>query len=437
MHVAPGEVEGRGHAPDPDPAWARTAAVVWPSVDEPGRTAARPAARRRRGDVPRERYRLVRFEGRVRFAVDAGLGRRARRAVLRYGNDLRAPSRRWARRLVGSWFLLGAGDRVGDLVAVPGDDDALGLRTAAAAALGCDEGTVHLSFAVIDREGSARPTVLVSDGRGRPRLFLKVGAGAARLAALEREHDATDVAAARSHREDVGILVPRPVLLHRAGQGGALGLTPLPDDVTPVDAEDPTPTWRVLDRLVAAGPTSAPRLEDSPWLRRLLADARGLRDGRGPLGVPVGPVVAHLGRRAVEMAAEYHRHHGDAFLLHGLRHGDWSPWNLGWTGTGAQRRLVAWDWEFGEAEAPVALDRHNWQFARATSVDRVAAGPAARALLERSTTDGPAALGTSPLTARLFLLDMAVRRALLAAAGERRAVEAASALLDVLAADVV
>ncbi|MDQ1104570.1 hypothetical protein [Nocardioides zeae] len=436
MSSAPREVTGRGRVPGPDPAWARTAAVVWPSVDEPGRTAAQPARRRRGPADPLGHYRLVRFEGRVRFVVAAELGRRARRAVLRYGNDLRSPSRRWARRLVGSWFLLGARDRVGDLVEVPGDDDALGLRTAAAAALGCDEEAVHLSFAVIDREGSARPTVLVSDGRGHARLFLKVGAGAARRAALERERDATAVAAARSHRGDLGVVVPRPVLLHRAGAGSALGMTPLPDDVTPVDAHDPAPTWRVLDRLVAAGPTTATRLGESPWLRRLLADARGLRDGEGPHGVPVGPVVAHLGRRSVEMAAEYHRHHGDAFLLHGLRHGDWSPWNLGWTGAGARRRLVAWDWEFGEAEAPVALDRHNWHFARATSVDRVAAGTAAADLLERSASDHPGELGTSPLTARLFLLDMAVRRALLAAAGEQRAAEAAAALLDVLAADI-
>lgn len=436
MPFASEQVAGRGHVPGPDPAWARTAAVVWPSVDEPGRSAARPADRRTRATEALAHYRLVRFDGRVRFVVAAELGRRARRAVLRYGNDLRAPSRRWARRVVGSWFLLGAGDRVGDLVAVPGDDDALGLRTAAAGALGCEEDAVHLSFAVIDREGSARPTVLVSDDRGRPRLFLKVGAGAARHAALEREHAATAVAAARSHRGDLGVVVPRPVLLHRAGAASALGMTPLPDDVTPVDAQDPAATWRVLDRLVAAGPTTAPRLGESPWLRRLLADARGLRDGVGPHGMPVGPVVAHLGRRAVEVAAEYHRHHGDTFLLHGLRHGDWSPWNLGWTGTGGRRRLVAWDWEFGEAEAPLALDRHNWQFARATSVDRVAAGTAAAELLERSASDSPAALGTSPLTARLFLLDMAVRRALLAAAGEQRAAEAATALLDVLAADM-
>lgn len=434
MQVAPEQAGARGAGPDP--AWDRTAAVVWPSVDEPGRSAAVPAAGPLAAGGGLDRYRLVRFDRRVRFVVAAALGRRARRAVLRYGNDLRAPSRRWARRVVGSWFLVGAGDRADDLVAVPGDDDALGLRTAAATAVGCDESAVHLSFAVIDREGSARPTVLVSDARGRARLFLKVGAGAARQAALQREHGATAVAAERSHRHDLGILVPRPVLLHRAGTGSALGMTPLPDDVRPVDPHDPAPTWRVLDRLVAAGPTSAPRLADSPWLRRLLADARGLRDGTPPAGPSAGAAVADLGRRAVEVAAELHRHHGDTFLLHGLRHGDWSPWNLGWTGTGRQRRLVAWDWEFGEAQAPVALDRHNWQFARATSVDRVAAGTAAVDLLARSASDRTAAGGTSPLTARLFLLDMAVRRALLAAAGEQRAAATAGALLDVLAADV-
>ncbi|MDF9717270.1 hypothetical protein INN71_03810 [Nocardioides sp. ChNu-153] len=410
--------------PGGDPAWARTAAVVWPLLGGAG-SALAPA---RPASAADEAYELVRYGGRVRYVVDRALPRRGRHAVLMYGNRLRAPRRRAARSLVAAAFLAGPRARAGQVVRVVAERDALRLRALAAASLGRPERELHLSLAVLDRDGTARPTVLVTDAAGTPVLFLKLGGGPERRAALRRERTAALAAARASDLVgDGALLVPRPVLWHDEDGVAVLGTTPLPHDVAPADAADPASTWDRLDALVGAARGSAPPLAESPWLARLVVDVADL------VASP-DVAVAERGVRCAAVLDAVRRLHGRTVLPHGLRHGDWSSWNLGWSDGG--RRLAVWDWEYGEGSAPLALDRHNWQFAHATSVGGASASRAAAELLQRSADPRSAGrVRTGPLTARLYLLDMAVRRAVLAGGGERGSGEAADAILDVLAAD--
>lgn len=400
-----------------DRAWEGAAGVVWPAAVGPALTAPGASG---------EAYHLVRFGGRVRWVVSRSLSPRSRRRVLLYANRLRAPSRRAARSALASTVLLGAGAAGATVVGVADDRDRLRLRTRVAAELGRPVDDVHLTFAVHDRDGAPRPTVLAVDAAGAPLLFLKLGSGPLRRSALERERAAVERVAAHV---PAGVLVPRARLWVREGRVTVLGLEPLPADVDAVAVADPDATWPALDALVAAHPRPVLPLAASPWLQRVCADLLELgRDAR--------PEVRDLGERGLLVVERLLARHGDRVLPHGLRHGDWSSWNLAWSGPDAEPRLVVWDFEHGEPCAPLALDRHNWFFARATSIEGVDAADAGRRLLADARPERAGEVDLDGLTARLFLLDMAARRSVLAAGGERRSVRAADGLLTLLADDL-
>lgn len=404
-----------------DDAWARAAGMVWPVHD--GATALT-EARRAEITAATEAYQLVRFGGRVRFVVDHALSRRARRRVLLYGNSLRAPRRRLARAAVASAFQLGR--LPGHSALAAPHRDTLGLRRRVARALSRCENGVHLSFAVLDREGPPRATVLAVDPDGTPLMFLKVGAGSARRAALRRERAA--IVRSREGRPP-GVELPGETLWAEVGDVTVLGIEPLPADVTPVGPDEPNATWGGLDALVAGSAAEELSLAESPWLRARCRAARALAaDPR--------PEISELGARCVKVTEAYATRHRGTRLPHGMRHGDWSFWNLGWTGGGAHRRLVAWDWEYSEASAPLALDRHNWHYARQTSVAGLPAVRAAADLLADARPVMAGGVQLDELTARLYLVDMAVRRSALAAAGERRSALAADGLLQVVSEDL-
>ncbi|MDT9594395.1 hypothetical protein RDV89_15025 [Nocardioides zeae] len=405
-----------------DRTWSDVAGVVWPAAHGGGcaiEAVGSPAV------AGGEAYELVRFAGRVRYVVSDALSPRARRRVLLYGNRLRAPARRLARSAVASSYLL---RRPRPAARVVAEADLLHLRGRVARSLRRPEAEVHLTFAVLERDGAPRPTVLAVDRHGTPLLFLKLGAGPARAAALARERDALDRA---TRAVPAAVQVPRRRLWLRSGDVTVLGTEPLRPDVAPVSSADPDATWPALDALVAANPRCDLALAASPWLVRLQRVAEDLRDGpHRDLSL-----VADA-ERLRRLVVGYRARHGAEVLAHGLRHGDWSSWNLGWAPAWQGRRLTVWDWEYGEQWAPLSLDRHNWFYARATSVRGQAAADAAADLLAEARPQRRGEVATGPLTTRLFLLDMAARRLALAAAGEVGSGRAADELLRVLADDL-
>lgn len=403
---------GSGGRPHHRTPWAGTAGTLWPGTPRGDAGVPDPALTTEDdGTDPgtRESYVLVRLGGDVRFALSAGLGRTARRRVLRYGNGLRAPRRRVVRSALGALLLLGRPP--GRPRVVDEQRDTLGVRARVAEAIGRAPAELHLAVAVLDRDGGPRPTVLVTDAAGSPRAFLKVGWGEHRRTTLEREHAATARAASVAVPE---VLVPRPLLWATPGASSLLATEPLPADVRPVATDDPEATFRALDALVAAHPVAEHGPATSPWFARLRRDAAAVAAGGGP--------CADLGRRGVALLEQVAGSDAGAVLPHGLRHGDWSAWNLGWS----SGRLVVWDWEYGEECAPLDLDRQNWHFAWATSVTGSSAADAARTLLARARDGGERA------SARRYLLDMAVRRTVLAAAGEHDSARAADELITLL-----
>jgi hypothetical protein len=62
--------------------------------------------------------------------------------------------------------------------------------------------------------------------------------------------------------------------------------------------------------------------------------------------------------RAAQRYATVVERAGDVALVYGRWHGDWTPWNMGWTGN----RLVLWDWERTAAPVPIGFDALHYMF---------------------------------------------------------------------------
>ncbi|GAB2875301.1 phosphotransferase [Nocardioides pacificus] len=379
----------------------RLSALVWP--DGEGGTRLR----RTDGVVPpgAERYVAVPHVDDPRFLLPLDTPAVARARLLRRYNHLRTDTRRILR------LGLAAGVRVGlppqragrNLLHAEPPTHGRTLLETVAEALGVDEALV-LSTGI--RPGS-RVTLNVTDSTGEARAFVKVVADADDRAALLREHAFLADFAARAVP---GLLVPRPLFLLEWGASLVLGVDPLPDDVRRVSPRHAARTHPWLEAMTAARPRNTLPLDESPWLADLARDAERL------------PAEWAAVRTEVEAATE--RWAANA-LPHGVRHGDWSPWNMAWTGAAT---LALWDWEFGHRMAPLGLDRWNWRYTYETSVrgfpaDRAAGRLRAAAALARSQEPD------APLLAELFLLDMLVRRAGQAAAGNDASAGHARALL--------
>ncbi|WP_126688266.1 hypothetical protein [Nocardioides ferulae] len=383
----------------------RIALVVWPDGAGGHRltTAATPGTL----EDGVESYLVLPHLRSPRFLLPLDATPQARsRLLLRY-NRLRSDRRRATRSALAGLVRFGLPrPRPGvNLVRAAGSPSS--LLADVAAALGAAPGSLVLSTGVRPGTGTPRPTLNVADREGRPRAFVKVALDPGQQATLAWEHDlAADFA-----REPVpGLLVPRPLFRLTSGNALVVGVEALPIDIRRVRVGDRERVQPWLDRLVASRPRAALRLDDSPWTARLADDAAALPE---PWRGPTTAAVARL-----------RRDHGTRVVEHGLRHGDWSPWNMGRVGAD---RLAVWDWEFSEPLAPLGLDEWNWGFAHDTSV-RGRTMPEAAAGLRAAAAGRP----TTALTAELLLVDMAVRRAAEAAAGAAASAAYARDLLDLL-----
>lgn len=376
-------------SPAASPALARIAPVIWPDGAGGHRLDSEPGT----GEVG-ESYLVLPDLRRPRFLLPLDIEPAARaRLLLRY-NHLRRDRRRLVRAVLAGTVRLGVprarpGHNVAYVEAAPHS-----LLDVVASELGTADERLVLSTGIRAQTGPARPTLNVTDRQGQSRAFVKVAVAAHHREALEREHAFLADFAARPAE---GLLVPRP--LFRTEWAGALvvGVEALPDDVRRVRPGHRERVRPWLERLVASRPRQRLPLDDSPWLAGLAATAAGLPD---PWASP-----------AVEAVERTREHAGQRLVEHAVRHGDWSPWNMAWTGDG---RLALWDWEFAERLAPRGLDDWNWRYAHDTSVRRLPV-PVAVARL-RAAAAGIRDPDTE-LVVQLLLLDMAVRRATQASTG--------------------
>ncbi len=185
-----------------------------------------------------------------------------------------------------------------------------------------------------------KPTLQLFRPDGTPAAFVKVGLGpvADRLVATE-----ADTLEAWSRHPDPRLVVPE-LLAHTTWNGiRIVVVAPLPEDVRRLPPGVPS-AWAVRE---LDGPTATGSLADAPWwAERVRANADH------PAATAVLDAVAD--RHAAVRDAGFARWHGD-----------WVPWNL----ARCHRGLVAWDWEYAEAGAPVGLDEVHGAYQQARVVE--------------------------------------------------------------------
>lgn len=336
--------------------------------------------------------------------------------MLKAYNNLREPRRRLRRSLVSGALRSGAlrqDARRLDVVQKTGVPPFESILDHIGAQLGRPGTSLIVGCGVKPLDGHAKPTLVVADRSGRLLAFVKL----TMLPQIRTRLLCESEAMTQLSDGSSPVHVPRPLFLTEWRGRTLLGLTPLPEDVRPVTFRHESRVLRELDRLVAHRGVRSYRLGDSPWIAELRSRAARLHPNA------CAPMLAEL--------EHFVRRHGSVRLDHGVRHGDWSPWNLAWLRTG---QLAVWDWEYYEEVAPVGLDHLNWRYIR----EHVTRGRSAVKAAEQLPAFARAVLGSrlreelvSVLTS-LFILDMAIRTATVAADSDEAAMGEALSLVATL-----
>ncbi len=235
-----------------------------------------------------------------------------------------------------------------------------------------------------------KPVLQVFDPAGRTVAFVKVGHDERTRWLVRRE---AGVLARLDQARLARVELPR--VLH-AGTFGALDVLVL----SPLASSQqqgrhgvvPPPLEAMAELAGTAGRARSP-LGAGPYGERL----RRLADGATTSGQ----------RRAAGLVRAVLERHGDEEVDLGAWHGDWAPWNMGWS----DGRLQLWDWERYAEGVPVGFDlvhflgqrvRHDRPGLRAAEQGLLAALPGLLPAL-----GVPA--GRCRLTVLLYLLELAAR----------------------------
>lgn len=197
-------------------------------------------------------------------------------------------------------------------------------------ALGVDTFDVAVGLGELDEVW--KPTLQAFGPDGTPLAYVKIGRGpiGARLATTE-----LDTLRCWAAAEDPRLVVPALVEAAPWNQMPLVCTLPMPPDVRRLPP-GPVSAWgvRTLDPPIEDRP-----IDDAPWWT-----ARLERFAQDPEIAPLLERIAHRHRTGERAWAR--------------SHGDWVPWNLARSGRG----LVAWDWEYSEAGAPVGIDETHLAF---------------------------------------------------------------------------
>lgn len=264
-----------------------------------------------------------------------------------------------------------------------------------------------------------KPVLQVFDAAGQCLAFAKVGWSPHTCADVAAEGRALTVLGERQFH-----LVVPPGLLARTWWNDHPVVVSEPLGPAPGHArhpaaglrrwQPPVSAMRELGSRFAAPPSA---LADAPWWARQWRTVGGIGD----------PVTRERLARAMEHVA---RRAGPTTLQWGAWHGDWTPWNMLADGP----RVLLWDWERFERDAPAGMDLFHFVLnvaAPGTALDPATVLQA----LDRAT--GYAAggrhrpAGPDDVVARLYLVAILTRYLRLAevSGGERIAPRAAQVLL--------
>jgi hypothetical protein len=340
---------------------------------------------------------------RPRLLVPLGSPRAAATAMLQFNNAMTQPSR-LAKAAVaaglrtGGLQLLLRGRRqvleVGGVGHPRTTADGPSLTEYLGDALGARE--VCLAITVGSVRPNRKPVLQILRPDGATLGYAKLGWNDLTRRLVRREAERLRALEACPPRQ---FQVPR--LLH---QGTWTGL-----DVT-VGSPLPHRLWRRGRRFAPPPPTATREVVGLGGAEEasLAASAywRQLRERLAAVGAAVGEsersLLDGVARRLVGR-------YGDSTLTFGTWHGDWAPWNMGWSG----RRLVVWDWERSADLVPVGFDLVHFLFRTAVGMGRDTA--AAAAFAQRAGTGGLSLLGqrreAEELILTLYLLEMVCRYA--------------------------
>jgi hypothetical protein len=346
------------------------------AVGETGRRSTNPG-------TGGERYLLLPTRRHPRMLVpEWGPGTAAR--VLVSHNGLLRPSRRalrWA--LAGATVLPGVA-RWARIAASHGSTNAEALVDHLRGVVGSPQGHVAVGSLAGERRA---PVMQVFDDQARPIAFAKIGWDERSGRRVRSE------ATALSRCAEVNpphLVVP--AVVHQGSWQGLdlLVTTPLPPGVRRIGSRSqPPPPWATME-VASLAPVQRGALGGSSYAASL-ADRSSAEPGLAAL---VADTVGTAAAREVRFSAW---------------HGDWVPWNLGWTREG---RLAVWDWEHWSSEAPLGFDLLVYFFNRLYARRRAPLLDAFRRASVQSRA--PRLVLGQPACAQglveaLFLLEMVVR----------------------------
>ena len=351
-----------------------------------------------------EEYLALPSPGRARYLVPAAPRRAAAAALLRY-NALRLPRVRAGRAVLGTVLRVGRPPGAGTVrVAVhrglPADRRAESLLVRhLEGALGVP---VLVGTGVRPDHPNLKPTLQLLDRRGDPVGFAKLGAGPGtdRLVL----HEAAVLAGLPAH---VRSALGAPALLHSGRWRGRplLVTSPLPSDLRRHPDFDEVPPYGLTATLAGVQATTARLAASDYWA----GTARRI-------GAVTDPAEADLRQALLAHHDAIRARWGDRPIELGWWHGDWAPWNVGWSGS----RIAVWDWEYAAAGVPKGMDLAHWHF-QVGFVMRKEEPDVAMAAVDRLLPGTAADLGVDRETARclaeLYLVEAALRHHELAAAG--------------------
>lgn len=276
---------------------------------------------------------------------------------------------------------------------------------------------VSFSISIGSARVNRKPVLQLFDAEGRCRAFAKVGWS---------PHTCVDVAAEGRALAVLGerqfhlVIPPRLIARTWWNDHPVVVTEPLG---TPRHAhrrtsghrrwQPPVSAMRELGSRFASPPGP---LADAPWWTRQWRTVGGIAD----------PVTRERLARAMDQVA---LHAGSTVLQWGAWHGDWTPWNMLVDGP----RVLLWDWERFEREAPAGMDLFHFVLNVASPGRPLSPETVLRAL---STAMDYAATGHVPpapddVVARLYLVAILTRYLRLAevAGGDRIAPRANQVLI--------
>lgn len=303
----------------------QVAGLLWPAPSR-ARVVRRPGG----GTSAAAQWWVLPSASRPRLLVPVGV-RSAARMLTRHGDR---PGPRAVRALLATGVRTGLLERLPvariRVDPVPG---AVSLAADLAQVLGHD---VVLGVLLGTPRVNRKPVLQVFDRDGRTLAFVKAAHDERTRWLVRREAD--NLARLRS----VGLAgIELPEVLHagRFGELQVLVLSPLASSQQEGRQGVERPPVAAMRELSHAAGVRREALADTAFAQRLTA-------------VPRQQPSAALPARLAALAGDVLARHGADVVELGAWHGDWAPWNMGWS----EGRLQLWDWERYAEGVPLGLD---------------------------------------------------------------------------------